>query len=395
MKIVSKKDVLILARPDHSYGIYEVLLRQDNIKYLYCSFKLLPIWLKRFVKNSRARFYSECYSNCILQSILHVYRVRRNKYKLEKYEKVAFEFHLKHLLPFLRPSIIHYWPYYSYKAIGKYKKKHPEVKTFAEVYFPCENWVIDNIKPLYERIGVDVYTGKIERDAGKLKELMEFEDNFLVPSEFVADTYRKYYPNKNYIIIPYGIQKWDGYKKKEAVKDGSSIRRFVFCGGGISIEKGCDLMFDYFTKHQDVELHVYGSFSPDQKEYFEQIQYTTNIHFHGFVAKSLLQEEISQYDAGIHLSRYDAYSLSVSEMTGAGLPVIVSDKTGNFFHLQEIGAGVVTKLDMADINEGVQQIRTPEQYNRMLDNIDKYLKSNPKPYGERVVEFYQSELYGQ
>ena len=387
-----EKDVIVLARPDHSLAIYYNLLKRDSINFLFCCFKVLPSWMRYVVKNSKAKFYTKNFSCCKLLTILNIYRVRYGKYHLEAKEPGLYEFHLSHTLPFYIPKLVHYWPMFSMRYVKRLKEKHPEIKTFAEVYFPCENWVLDNMKPLYKKMGVDVYTGKIERDARKLKEVMEFEDNFLVPSKFVADTYREYYPNKNYIIIPYGIQKWAGYKKKNNISEKSEVRKFVFCGGGISIEKGCDLMFDYFTNHPELELHVYGAFSPDQKTYFENRSYTSNIHLHGFVAKAKLQEEISKYDVGIHFSRYDAYSLSVSEMTGAGLPVVVSDKTGNFFQLQEIGAGLVTKLEIEDIENKIEHIREPQIYNKMLDNIDQYLERNVPTYGEQIIEFYKQQL---
>jgi len=326
--------------------------------------------------------------------VLHVYRVRNNKYHYEKYEQSLFEFHLKHLMPFIKPRLIHYWPCYSYKNVRKYKLKHPETLTFADVYYPCENWVIDNIKPLSEQYGVKLDFSKVERDAGKLKEIMKFENNFLVPSEFVADTYRKYYPDKNYIVIPYGITIWDNYSKKELKSNPGQIKSFVYAGGGVTIEKGCDLMFDFFMQHPELELHIYGTIPEFQKAFFDKYRLCDNIHLHGFVAKSKLQEEIRRYDVGIHFSRFDAYSLSVGEMTGAGLPVIVSEKTGISFHIQEIGAGLVSKLELEDINRCVERIRTPEVYNQMVDNIDKYIKSSPKSYGERVVEFYKSKLNG-
>ncbi len=391
---MKKIDILLLARPDHSYGIYEELLKQEDIDYLYCSFKLLPSWLKSHMNNPRARYYSKGYSNCILQSLLHVYRVRNNKYKYEKYEQSLFEFHLKHLMPFIKTRLIHYWPYYSYKSVRKYKQKHPEVNTFADVYYPCENWVIDNIKPLSEQYGVKLDFSKVERDAGKLKEIMKFENNFLVPSEFVADTYRQYYPDKNYIVIPYGITIWENYHKKELKANSDQIKSFVYAGGGVTIEKGCDLMLDFFMQHPELELHIYGTIPEFQKEFFKKYELSENIHLHGFVAKSKLQEEISKYDVGIHFSRFDAYSLSVGEMTGAGLPVIISEKTGIFFHIQEIGAGLVSKLELDDISRCVESIRTPEVYNQMIDNIDKYIKISPKSYGERVIDFYKSKLNG-
>ncbi len=390
---MKKIDVLLLARPDHSYEIYKELLGQNKMSFLYCSFKLLPIWLKRFVKSPRVRYYSKYYSNCILQSFFHIYRVKRNKQTYEKYEKFFYELHLRHFLPSIKPHIIHYWPYYSYEVIRKYKKKYPEIRTFADVYYPCENWVIDNIFPDFEKLGLSPNNiDKVERDASKLKEIMSFEDNFLVPSKFIAETYKQYYPNKNYIVVPYGISVWQKYVKKEYKNNTDQITSFVFAGGGVTIEKGCDLMLDYFIKNPELELHIYGTIPDSQIDFFKQYTISDNIHFHGMAPKSKLQTELCKYDVGIHFSRFDAYSLSVGEMIGAGLPVIVSDRTGICTLVEDNDVGLVTKLNVPDIERCIQTIRTPKIYNKYIDNLDEMIKNSPLSYGKNMLNFYYSHL---
>ena len=292
----------------------------------------------------------------------------------------------------LSPRIIHYWPYISLDYVKNYKKTHPEIKTFADVYFPCEFWVIEHLKQELAKYGLDNDMEIVERDAQKLKKVMEFESNFLVPSQFVADTYKMYYPDKNYIIIPYGLTKWPKYTKKNHIKHKDAVRRFVYAGGGVTIQKGCDYMFRYFMNHPDIELHIYGNIPDNQRHIFENYLQIENIHFHGHIPKSKLQEEISQYDVGIHLSRYDAYSLAVGEMMGAGLPVIVSDKTGTGTLVVSIDAGVVTPLDDESIETSIAEIRNPEKYNQFVDNLDKYISEAPRYYEEDIVAFYMQQL---
>lgn len=387
----NKIDVLLLARPDHSYTIYKGLLK-SGLEFLYCSFKLMPQWLKRYLNNSKIRYYSNHYSNCKLLTLFHIYRVRRKKEYLEKYEKSLYEWHLRRLLNNVEPKIIHYWPYLSLDQVRAYKKKHPEVKTFADVYFPCEPWVLENIRPVLKQYGLNDDLLIAEQDSKKLEKVMEFEDNFLVPSQFIADTYKMYYPDKNYIIMPYGLTKWDGYKKKPLKKSLDEIRRFVYAAGGLTIQKGCDYMLRYFEKHPDLELHIYGNIVESQRHIFEPYLLCENIHFHGHIPKAKLQEEVSQYDAGIHLSRYDAYSLAVGEMMGAGLPVIVSDKTGIGSLVLKINAGEVTPLDDELIGERIDSLRTPENYNFYLNNLDEFLRGGQMYYEDEIVSFYKQQL---
>lgn len=383
-------DLLLLARPDHSYSIYKGLLK-SNISFVYCSFKLMPEWLKRYIKSPRVRYYSRNYSNCKLLTLFHIYRLRYKKDLLERYEKRLYEFHLSGLLKRLKPIIIHYWPYLTLDSVREYKKSHPEVKTYADVYFPCEYWVIDNVFPILRQFGLEEDI-QIKWDAEKLKRVMEFEENFIVPSPFIAETYKQYYPNKNYIIIPYGLNKWNGYKKKYYKKDPKEITKFVYAAGGVTVQKGCDLMFAYFKGHPELELHIYGSIPDNQKHIFDDYLNCENFFFHKHIPKSLMSETMAKYDVGIHLSRYDAYSLAVGEMLGAGIPVIVSDHTGIAYDVENIGAGLVSELDIYSIGECVNKVRTPDVYNGCIDNLDTYLKTAPKYYEDEIVSFYKDLL---
>ncbi len=385
-----KIDVLLLARPDHSYTIYKGLLK-SGLEFVYCSFKLFPFWTKRLIKNPRVRYYSTNYSNCVLLSALHIYRTTFHKRWLERFEKPLFEFHLKTLLPFVNPKIIHYWPNFCQDSIRIYKERHPEVKTVADVYYPCEQWVLDNIKPKLEVIGLGGCMEQVEVRARMLPDLMAFENNFLVPSKFIADTYRHYYPNKNYIVIPYGIPRWDDYKKKSRKIEREQIKHFVYAGQ-ITYQKGCDLLMQYFVSNQDVELHLYGSVSQGQQQLFEKYKGVKNIHFHGTVPKQLMMKEMSQYDVGIHMSRFDAYSLSVAEMMAAGLPVLVSNNTGIYSQVEKIGAGLVVDLIVKDIEAKIDEIRQPNRYNSFVENLDRYLTSNHKTYEEEILDFYKIEI---
>lgn len=384
------KDIVLLARPDHSYSIYKRLLA-SSLKFEYISFKLFPRWLQRYIKDSRFSYYDENYTSSFLLTIVHILRTKFGFSFLEKYEKPLFERKTSRYIRGKEIKVLHYWPNFCVESIAKYKRQNPSVKTYADVYYPCELWVLDNIKPYLSGLGLNASMSDVERDAKNFDLLMSIEDNFIVPSKFILDTYKQYYPDKNYIIVPYGISIWCNYKKKNKKKDSSEVTKFVYVGS-VSVEKGCLLLFDFFSKNTSLELHIFGALNSSQEALLRTYFNFENISYHGIVPNTELQEHICKYDVGIHLSLFDAYSLAVGEILGAGLPVIVSNKTGISDLIEKINSGIVTELDDESIKNSVEKIRDVDFYNRCIDNLDVYIQSNPVSYGDSVIQFYQSVL---
>ena len=98
---------------------------------------------------------------------------------------------------------------------------------------------------------------------------------------------------------------------------------------------------------------------------------------------------MSQYDVGIHLSRFDAYSLAVGEMIGVGLPVIVSDKTGNKDDVEKYSWGIVTSLNYDDIEKNIKQLSEINNYKKYVSSIYNYINNEYLNYGDRTVAFYK------
>lgn len=129
-----------------------------------------------------------------------------------------------------------------------------------------------------------------------------------------------------------------------------------------------------------------------QEKIFEQYFSASNIYYHGTVSKEELRAEIVKCDVGIHLSRFDAYSLAVGEIIGCGLPVIVSDKTGIKDEVADKGFGLVTSLDIENIRMSIDTMIKLDFYERCIENIDRYILSNPKTFGEMMVNEYNKFL---
>ena len=387
---MKKYDLLLIARPDHSYKIYQGLKNSD-VKFKYFSFKLFPAWFRYFIKHKKMRTVEGGASIC---NVLSIVSVLKHNLRVGMFQKVSeydiFEKFIHRKLKHYEGRIVHYWPCFSYKEVKAYKEKHNETITIAEAYFPCHQWVLDEIGPVLKEQGYESNLDYVYKEAKMYEETMKFEQNFIVPSEFVANTYRKYYPNKNYIVLPYGVFKSSSYHKKEPITHGHKFK-FVYVGK-ISIEKGCDLLLSYYQKHTEYELIVMGAVLESELDYFNKYKNTANITFMGTVPNTEVPKIAAKCDIGIHLSRFDAYSLAVGEVIGSGLPVIVSSETGICSDVEKYKWGCVTKLDEASIEKAIKKVTDIDNYNSFVDNIDKYFNEGHPTYSQQIVALYKSVL---
>ncbi len=380
-------DILIISRPDHSVQIYRGLLNQSRIKFLWYTFKVFKERYIGLIPLKKAIYVNRFCKTNFLATLISFIRARRRVALLEKYsDKYIMNKGAENVLRRVKPKIVHYWPLYSSDAVIAYKKSHPNVITLAEAYCPNPAFLKKEIQPILEKQNLPSdYLNDY-----RILDYLKLVDTIVVPSEYVAETYRYSLPDKKYVIIPYGITIWPDYAKK-IIPD--KITKFVYAGT-ISVEKGCDILLNIFSKHPELELHLYGNFAYKQEQIFQEFKSLTNVHFHGSVAKAILQNELSKYDVGIHLSRFDAYSLSVGEMIGCGIPVIISDQTGNAGLVRNYGLGIVTSLDETKILDALYKLCSRIDYKNFVENIDKYINSDPNSYGRSIVSYYNELLNG-
>lgn len=387
MNLKETLDVLIIARPDHSYNIYKELVN-SGISYTYMVFKFLPKWLNNLIAKGKLREIGSSCSLCWSMTLINSmhYNLRWN-WLSRIPESRVYQPHIRRFLWFNKPRLIHYWPEYCIDLIKLYKQKNPSVKTIAEIVFLNEQFVLDENVEYLKSLGLECNLEYIKKNNEITKKVMEFETDFMVPSKLVADSFRKYYPEKNFHVFPYGIHISPSYQRKNNITTDKRVQTFVYAGT-ISVEKGSDMACKWFYEHPEYELHLYGHVHAKELSLFEKYKEAKNIIFHGAVPKTVLQGGLLQYDAGIHLSRFDSYSLSVAEMIGAGLPVVVSSRAGICEEVLQGGFGEVVDLNYDSITSAIETFCIPGNYNRYLDSIDKYVTAKPKSYGKKIVDFY-------
>lgn len=385
-----KLDVLLVARPDHSMQIYKALCDQEKISFRYITFKVVPIFIKKIVPYKKLQTVTK---NCIINIRATIIQV----FKKTFYFKFAQKWETDNMLSetvrnyIAKHScrVIHYWPEYASMAMNEFLEKNPNAIVLADMYMPNPKAIIKEMEPIYKKYKLDNGTNNwLFEYAEKIEEHFRYVKNIVVASSYVRDTMMQSFPDKNYIIVPYGITISPNYRKKGKKQ---KITKFVYIGR-VSVEKGCDILLGFFAENPQYELHIYGGMWKQQEKIFEQYFSASNIYYHGTVSKEELRAEIVKCDVGIHLSRFDAYSLAVGEIIGCGLPVIVSDKTGIKDEVADKGFGLVTSLDIENIRMSIDTMIKLDFYEKCIENIDRYILSNPKTFGEMMVNEYNKFL---
>lgn len=383
-------DVLLIARPDHSIQIYKALCIQKKLSFYYITFKVVHAFVKYIFPYKKLQTVTKRCCIDIRATIIQVFKKTFNfKFAQNWQTDNMLSNTSKHFLKKNNIKIVHYWPEYASRTMNEYILKNTKTIVLADMYMPNPIAILNEMKPIYQKYGLDDGTNNwLYEYAEKMEEHFASVKNIVVASTYVRDTMKLSFPDKNYIIVPYGITISPTYTKKRELK---KSKKFIYIGR-VSIEKGCDILLSIFRRNPKYELHIYGGIWQQQRKIFEPFFSYGNIYYHGTVSKEDLRKEIVKCDVGIHLSRFDAYSLAVGEIIGCGVPVIVSETTGIKDEVRNNGFGLVTNLDFYEIENSIEKMSDLKFYSQCIDNIDKYIKSNPKSFGEKMVDEYKKLL---
>lgn len=383
-------DVLLIARPDHSIQIYKALCIQKKLSFYYITFKVVHAFVKYIFPYKKLQTVTKRCCVDIRATIIQVFKKTFNfKFAQNWQTDNMLSNTSKHFLKKNNIKIVHYWPEYASRTMNEYILKNTKTIVLADMYMPNPIAILNEMKPIYQKYGLDDGTNNwLYEYAEKMEEHFASVKNIVVASTYVRDTMKLSFPDKNYIIVPYGITISPTYTKKRELK---KSKKFIYIGR-VSIEKGCDILLSIFRRNPEYELHIYGGIWQQQRKIFEPYFSYGNIYYHGTVSKEDLRKEIVKCDVGIHLSRFDAYSLAVGEIIGCGVPVIVSETTGIKDEVRNNGFGLVTNLDFYEIEKSIEKMSDLKFYSQCIDNIDKYIKSNPKSFGEKMVDEYKKLL---
>jgi glycosyltransferase involved in cell wall biosynthesis len=182
------------------------------------------------------------------------------------------------------------------------------------------------------------------------REEMELADIVLVPSTFVAETVRAFYPNKALELAPYGVDL--EFWTPGARSGGSETLRFIYAGQ-ISLRKGIPVLLEAWEKAalRSAELQLVGSWNLSDSKKASLPRGVTHV---SALSSEALRDHYRRADVFVFPSFFEGLALVLLEAMACGLPAIASSATG--------GADVLTEasgrlLPVGDLDALVHSLR--------------------------------------
>jgi len=149
----------------------------------------------------------------------------------------------------------------------------------------------------------------------------------IAPSDFVAKTFLREFPNFPIDVIPHGIR-YHFIKHNNRVYDKECKITFGYLGNLI-YHKGVHILLSAFTsiESKNTSLKIYGF---GQQEFIEKLKEISNndkrVSFQGMFASEKLGNVLSEIDVLINPSiSYETYSFTLHEALACNVPVIASN----------------------------------------------------------------------
>ncbi len=176
-------------------------------------------------------------------------------------------------------------------------------------------------------------------------------------------------------------------------KDPINLKNYFWFGSAGAIHKGLDLLIEYFSKHNDLHLHICGDISQERNFfiYFNQvISDTPNIHYYGFVDvnseyfKELM--ELGTFSILPSCSEGIATSVLTTMLNGGMIPVVpksagidLEDFGVLIDEISSDGIGraisITQKMTIKEVQTRSNKVLSYSRQNFTLDNFKSNLKN--------------------
>jgi glycosyltransferase involved in cell wall biosynthesis len=191
---------------------------------------------------------------------------------------------------------------------------------------------------------------------------------------------------ESFIIEPH-IGK-NRFEKISDIKLSNLDKKQVLFIGQNRHHKGIDILMDSWDDivedNPKAKLHIVGT---DHPEYTNK-----NVINYGYVENEKLYNIMSESSLYLHTARFDNFPVSTLEAMRAGLPTIVSERTGTKSLVSQIDDNLVVELDPENISSQVSDYFQRDLSNkkqlssRFKSKLKKYNIKNKKKEFENIIK---------
>ncbi len=185
-------------------------------------------------------------------------------------------------------------------------------------------------------------------------------------------------PPRNLKIIPNGMRLDDYSSLPER---GLFLKHFhlqdtgktILFMGRLNRKKGLDLLLPAFEKyhqqHPDARLILAGpddGYEAATRAFLEAHNLTEAVKLVGMLTGELKMKALADAAVFVLPTYSEGFSIAVLEAMAAGVPVIVSDRTGFGDYTREYEAAALTELNAANLTENLEKVLGDESYRRTI-----------------------------
>ena len=391
---------LLLARPDHSTFLYEGLRSNSKMDVSYHTFGAFKknSWLHKWKPHVKTvdEEVEISYVFTVLHRLLYILQKNVN-FEYYRTENQISTYFFNQILQKYDSNIdvIHYWPMYCHQSINNFKKRNPNTKLLADVYAAHPDYVREILEPEFDEYNLSVKKSHFVRSRDRDVSSLEGVENMIVPSQYTAETYQKYFPDANIFTASFGLF---SYKEKPTI---SSKRLFNDClnlvfVGVISIEKGCLYLLKAMKNlsNLNIQLDLIGEIDNNQLAIFKPYFNLKNVNFLGKLPNRIILKILPKYHVFTLPSLSDAYSLAVSEALARRLPVIITENVGNKDDVKKFNIGIICEVkNTKSITEAILSLQDEEYRQHLCKNITNFIEYNEQnTYDSKVIKVYNQLL---